>query len=144
MTISTDIIVGFCGETDKDFEATKKLVKDVNYNLMYISQYSTRIGTIAAKMHKDDVPRTIKKKRWKEMNDQLTIQSLAFNQNLIGQKHEALIDTVNKKGDQFTNIGKLSNYLPVYIENNEALKIGEFYQVEITEALDWGIKAKLI
>ena len=147
MTLSTDIIVGFCGESDKDFEATKKLVKDVDYNLMYISQYSTRIGTVAAKMHKDDVPKAIKKERWQIMNDQLTIQSLAFNKNLINQKREVLIDIVKQDDKQkniFINIGKLSNYLPVYIENNKSLKIGEFYQVEITEALDWGVKAKLI
>jgi len=98
-------------------------------------------------MHKDDVPKAIKKERWQIMNDQLTIQSLAFNKNLINQKREVLIDIVKQDDKQkniFINIGKLSNYLPVYIENNKSLKIGEFYQVEITEALDWGVKAKLI
>ncbi|MFA6466279.1 MAG: tRNA (N6-isopentenyl adenosine(37)-C2)-methylthiotransferase MiaB [Patescibacteria group bacterium] len=144
ITLSTDIIVGFCGETDKDFQMTKKLVKDLNYNLMYISQYSSRTGTIAAKMYKDDVAKSIKKKRWQEMNDQLTTQSLNFNKNLVGQKREVLIDTVNKEKNKFINIGKLSNYLPAYIENKIALKIGNFYQVEITEALDWGVKAKIV
>jgi len=144
LTISTDIIVGFCGETEDDFSKTKKLVKNINYNLMYISQYSSRAGTIANKMYKDDVPKTVKKKRWQEMNAQLTIQSFNFNKNLIGQKYEALIDLVNKEEAKFVNIGKLSNYLPVHIENTQALKIGNFYQVEISEALDWGVKAKLI
>jgi tRNA-2-methylthio-N6-dimethylallyladenosine synthase len=144
MTLSTDIIVGFCGETDKDFEDTKQLVKDVNYNLMYISQYSTRIGTVAAKMHKDDVPKDIKKKRWQEMNDQLRIQSTNFNKKLVGKKLEVLIDSVKKDNNQFINTGKLSNYLPVHIEADKPLEIGEFYQVEITKALHWGVKAKLI
>ncbi|MBT4210113.1 MAG: tRNA (N6-isopentenyl adenosine(37)-C2)-methylthiotransferase MiaB [Candidatus Komeilibacteria bacterium] len=144
MTLSTDIIVGFCGETDKDFEATQKLVKDVDYNLMYISQYSTRIGTVAAKMHKDDVPKTIKKKRWKEMNDQLRIQSTDFNKKLVGQKRKVLIDSIKKEGNKIINTGKLSNYLPVHIESSKTLNVGEFYQIEITEALHWGVKAKLI
>lgn len=144
ITLSTDIIVGFCGETDKDFQMTKKLVKDLNYNLMYISQYSSRTGTIAAKMYKDDVPKNVKKKRWQEMNDQLTKQSFNFNKNLVGQKREVLIDTVNKEKNKFINVGKLSNYLPVHIKNKQALKVGNFYQVEISEALAWGVKAKII
>jgi len=144
ITLSTDIIVGFCGETDKDFKATQKLVKEIDYNLMYISQYSTRIGTIAAKMYKDDVSKKIKKQRWQAMNDQLTKQSLRFNKKLVGQKREVLIDVVNKEKNKDINIGKLSNYLPVHIEDKKPLAIGNFYEIEITEALDWGVKAKLI
>jgi len=144
ITLSTDIIVGFCGETTKDFAATKKLVKDIGYNLMYISQYSSRIGTLAAKMYKDDVPKKIKKQRWQTMNKQLTKQSFAFNKKLVGQTQEVLIDTVNKNATIFLNTGKLSNYLPVHIKTKQALKIGKFYQVKITEALDWGVKAKII
>jgi tRNA-2-methylthio-N6-dimethylallyladenosine synthase len=144
MTISTDIIVGFCDETDKDFEATKKLVKDVDYNLMYISQYSTRVGTTAAKLYKDNVPKATKKQRWKEMNDQLRIQSTNFNEKLIGQKREVLIDSIRKDKVKIINTGKLSNYLPVHIETTKALEIGNFYQIEITKALHWGVKAKLV
>ena len=144
ITLSSDIIVGFCGETDKDFADTKKLVKEMDYNLMYISQYSSRVGTIAAKMIKDDVSKTIKKARWQAMNDQLTVQSFAFNKKLIGQEREALIDVVKKEKNIYINIGKLSNYLPVHIETKQKLKVGQFYKVEITQALDWGVKAKVI
>lgn len=152
ITLSTDIIVGFCGETDKDFLATKKLIQDINYNLIYISQYSARVGTIANKMLKDDVPKKIKKQRWQAINDQLSKQSLDFNKKLIGQTKEALIDVVKKaegseknRGNKgiYINIGKLSNYLPVHIKSNRPLKVGQFYQVKITKALYWGVKAKL-
>jgi len=144
ITLSTDIIVGFCDETDEDFAKTKKLVKDVNYNLMYISQYSKREGTIASKMLEDNVPKSVKKKRWQEMNDQLAKQSLTFNKKLIGQIKETLIDVVNSENGMYINIGKLSNYLPVHIEDDRKLEVGQFYQVKITEALHWGVKGKLI
>lgn len=61
---TTDIIVGFCGETEKEFENTVKLAKLVGFEKAYISMYSSRFGTAATKVFKDDVPHTIKKKRW--------------------------------------------------------------------------------
>lgn len=143
ITLSTDIIVGFCGETDKDFKNTKKLIKDANFNLMYISQYSGRAGTIAHKMLKDNVAKKIKKQRWQAVNEQLSQQSLDFNKKLIGQSKETLIDLVKKDQGKYLNIGKLSNYLPVHIKSNKPLKVGQFYKVKITEALYWGVKAKL-
>ena len=61
---STDIIVGFCGETDQQFKNTVKLVKLVGFEKAYISMYSSRFGTAATKVFKDDVPHKIKKQRW--------------------------------------------------------------------------------
>ncbi len=144
ITLSTDIIVGFCGETAKDFLATKKLIKDIDCNLIYISQYSSRAGTIAAKLYKDDVPKKIKKQRWQAINNQLTGQSFTFNKKLVGQNKEALIDVVKKEKGQYLNIGKLSNYLPVHVITKNPLKVGEFYPVKITKALHWGVKGKLL
>ena len=61
---TTDIIVGFCGETADEFENTVKLCKKVNFNWVYASMYSPRFNTAATKVFKDDVPHTVKKKRW--------------------------------------------------------------------------------
>jgi len=61
---TTDIIVGFCGETEKEFENTVKLAKLVGFEKAYISMYSSRFGTAATKVFKDDVPHKIKKQRW--------------------------------------------------------------------------------
>lgn len=144
IAISTDVIVGFCGETEKDFEATKKLVKEMNYNMAYMGQYSSRAGTIAAKLYEDDIPKKIKKARWDILNTQMSKQSLTFNKNLLGKTHEALIDIVKKDGKQYINIGKLDNYLAVHIKTNQALKVGEFYKVKISKANFWGIEAELI
>ena len=61
---TTDIIVGFCGETDAEFENTVKLCKKVGFNWVYASMYSPRFNTAATKVFKDDVAHPIKKKRW--------------------------------------------------------------------------------
>jgi len=67
--LTTDIIVGFCGETDKEFENTVNLCKNVGFNWAFISVYSQRPMTTATKIYKDDVPHTIKDKRWKILDD---------------------------------------------------------------------------
>jgi len=75
LKLTTDIIVGFCGETDGEFENTVKLCKKVGFNWAYVSRYSPRFNTAATKVFKDDVPHTIKKKRW------------LILENLINQPH---------------------------------------------------------
>jgi len=64
MKFTTDIIVGFCGETDEEFQSTVDLCKKVGFNWAYVSMYSPRFNTAATKVFKDDVPHTTKKKRW--------------------------------------------------------------------------------
>lgn len=65
---TTDIIVGFCGETDEEFQNTVKLVKKVEYDKAFISMYSERPMTAATKVMKDDVPHTVKKDRWETLD----------------------------------------------------------------------------
>lgn len=144
LAISTDIIVGFCGESDKDYQKTEKLVKDCKYNMAYISQYSSRSGTVAARLHKDDVDKKTKKERWQAMNKILTKQSLEFNKKLVGQKREMLIDLVKKQGSNYNCIGKLSNYIAIHAKSSKKLNIGSFAKVKITEAKDWGVKGEVI
>lgn len=69
LRISTDIIVGFCGETDGDFAETVKLVKEAGFYKAYIAVYSDRPMTVAHKLMKDDIPFKIKKQRWKILED---------------------------------------------------------------------------
>jgi len=66
--ITTDIIVGFCGETDEEFENTVRLAKEVGFSKAYIARYSKRPMTAATKVMNDDVPPAVKKKRWKELD----------------------------------------------------------------------------
>jgi len=69
LKLTTDIIVGFCGETEKEFKNTIKLCKKVGFSWAYISQYSPRPMTLFIKLHKDDIPHKIKEKRWKILDD---------------------------------------------------------------------------
>jgi len=68
--ISTDVIVGFPGETKKQFQNTVKAFKEIKFDKAYINKYSARSGTLAAKF-KDDVPLKEKKRRWKILNDMI-------------------------------------------------------------------------
>lgn len=76
VTFTTDIVVGFCGETDKEFNNTVRLYKKVGFQKAYVSIYSPRYGTAAIKTMKDDVPYTVKKKRW------CTLENLINKPNL--------------------------------------------------------------
>ncbi|MBI5451971.1 hypothetical protein HY945_00755 [Candidatus Gottesmanbacteria bacterium] len=71
MKISTDIIVGFCGETDEEFLDTVDLAKRVGFYKAYIAMYSDRPLTAAHKSFKDDVPHTVKKRRWQIVEDMI-------------------------------------------------------------------------
>jgi len=144
IAISTDIIVGFCGETNKEFLATKQLLEDLKYNLAYISQYSERSGTIAHKLHKDDIPQKIKKERWHILNEIIKNNSLEFNKELLNKEKRVLIDAIKKKGKLYNNTGKLGNYISTHIETKKPLKVGEFYTIRISEAKSWGLKGELI
>jgi tRNA-2-methylthio-N6-dimethylallyladenosine synthase len=143
LAISTDVIVGFSGETETEFQATKQLLAELKYNMAYMSQYSERSGTVAARLHKDDVPKIIKKQRWEELNTLMGQNSLEFNQKLVGNTYEVLIDEVQETGETYKNIGKLANYVAVHLISDQALKVGEFYQATITQANNWGVIAKL-
>ena len=61
---TTDIIVGFCGETDEEFQSTVRLAKSVGFERAYVAMYSIRPMTAATKLMKDDVPHPVKKERW--------------------------------------------------------------------------------
>ncbi len=142
--VSTDIIVGFCGETEAEFQATATLLDELKYNMSYLSQYSQRAGTAAAKLHQDDVPPEVKKQRWQELNKILTKNSLAFNKTLVGQKRPALIDHVDEIEGGYKNTGKLSNYVAVQVISERPLAIGDFRSVKISEAKAWGVRAEIV
>lgn len=141
MAISTDIIVGFPTETESQFKETLKLVKEIKYNTAYFAQYSSRSGTTAAKLYKDDVPKATKKKRWQELNKLIGQQSLTFNKKLVGQEGLVLVDQNKKIGQDWLNLGKLANYTTVKILTKKPLKIGGFVKVKINKALNWGVEA---
>ncbi len=126
--ITTDIIVGFPGETEEDFEATCALVKKVGYSNAYTFAYSPRGGTIAAKME-DQIPEDIKKRRLNKLNAVLAETIPSNNEKYIGFEGEILVEGVDHRGAPLL-FGKLPNFKMVYVEGDERL-IGTFVQVKV-------------
>lgn len=85
VALSTDIIVGFPGETRKQFLDTAKLMKEVKFDMAFLSEYSPRSKTLAAERYKDNVPNAEKEKRKNELNEILKKTSYEFNKNLVGK-----------------------------------------------------------
>ena len=83
LKLTTDIIVGFCGETDAEFENTVKLCKKVGFSWAYVSRYSPRFNTAATKVFKDDVSHTVKKKRWLVLENLINQPQLKLNRRLL-------------------------------------------------------------
>lgn len=101
MYFSTDVIVGFPGETDEDFEETRKFFEEIRYDMAYIFKYSPRSGTLAAQME-DQVPQEVKEERNQALLDILSKHSLQRNQSLVGHTEEVLVEGPARKGDMFT------------------------------------------
>ena len=101
MVFSTDVIVGFPGETDGDFEETRALFMETDYDMAYIFKYSTRTGTPAATAP-DQVPEETKEKRNRILLDVLRENSLRRTQSILGTIQEVLVDGPDKTGKRFT------------------------------------------
>jgi tRNA-2-methylthio-N6-dimethylallyladenosine synthase len=137
IAISTDVIVGFPGETEKQFQNTVKLFKEIKFDMAYIAQYSPRPGTAAEKMG-DNVPKKEKERRWKILTEILKKTALEKNKKFVGKEVEVL-------PEEFKNgflIGKTCHYKTTKFEGNKNL-IGNFVKVKIENALPWGLKGIL-
>lgn len=137
IAISTDIIIGYSGETKKQFQNTMKLFKEVKYNMAYLNKYSKRAGTAAAKLE-DNVSKEEKDKREKDINEILKKTALENNKKLIGKEIVVLVD--NKK-DKNTYFGKNEGYTTVKIKSSKNI-LGKFVKVKITEAMSWSLVGK--
>lgn len=95
--ISTDIITGFCGETEEDHQATIALMKWVNYDFAYMFSYSERPKTLAERKFKDDIPEEVKSRRLKEVVAAQLVSSAEKTALQVGKIHKVLIEGVSKK-----------------------------------------------
>lgn len=141
VAITTDIIVGFPDENREDFEETKKLMQEIEYDMAYLNEYSQRSGTPAADYLKDNVTNKIKAERKDELNDVLTITALKQNQKFLNNNIKALVYD-RKKGLLLAKTGHMKD---VKIINTDKLEdpekcIGEFIEVKITKVTSWGME----
>jgi tRNA-2-methylthio-N6-dimethylallyladenosine synthase len=129
--ISTDMITGFCSETDEEHADTLSLMEYVKYNFAYMFTYSERSGTPAAKKLQDDIPESVKLSR---LNDIINLQnqhSLARNQKLIGQIHKVLAEGDSKKSKDHLRGRNNANIMVIFPKGN--YKKGDYVNVKIND-----------
>src|SRR5690606_24603660 len=140
VVLTTDIIVGFPGETEEQFQDTLSLVKEVRYDSAYTFIYSPREGTPAAGMA-DDVPHEVKRDRLQRLNEVLNDLSREANEALRGQTVEVLVEGESKTNADMLSGRTRTNKL-VHFQGSKEL-IGTFVNVHVTEPMTWFIKGEL-
>ena len=143
LTISTDIICGFPGETEEDFKKSSLMIDDIKPDVLNVSKFRPRPGTEAAEME-DQVPGEAAKERSKSITSLFEWSSYHNNKQWLGWTGEVIIDEVGKEGTN-TMIGRNPSYKPVIIDNPENnLKIGDIKKVKITAYSKHDLKGDLI
>ncbi|MGI2298823.1 tRNA (N6-isopentenyl adenosine(37)-C2)-methylthiotransferase MiaB [Candidatus Cardinium hertigii] len=128
--ISSDMIAGFCSETEKEHDDTLSLMDEVQYDFSFMFYYSQRPGTLAARKYPDDVPETIKKRRLSEIIAKQRAHGLMHNQKSIDQVHQVLIEKPSKKSEAFLQGRTSQNKIVVFPKGNHT--IGSYVDVHIT------------
>ncbi len=141
ISISSDFIVGFPGETDADFQATMKLIEDVGFDQSFSFIYSRRPGTPAANLP-DDVPMSVKKERLQILQSKITEQAQKISQAMVGTVQRILVDRVSRKSERQMS-GRTENNRVVNFDGNVRLQ-GSFVEVRITEALPNSLRGELV
>lgn len=140
--LSTDVITGFCSETDEDHEETMSLMEYCEYDLAYMFFYSERPGTLAARRFTDDVPEEIKKKRLQEVVALHRMHSLKSMQKEIGKTVRVLIEGNSKKSDEHW-FGRSDNNKVVVFPKNEVLQKGDYADIIIDSCTAGTLLGKL-
>ncbi|MER2513820.1 MAG: tRNA (N6-isopentenyl adenosine(37)-C2)-methylthiotransferase MiaB [Nitrosomonas ureae] len=141
ISLSSDFIVGFPGETEADFQATLKLVEEMNFDDSYSFVYSPRPGTPAADLP-DDLPQEEKLERLHRLQAQLSSQSRKISLQMIGTVQRVLLEGASKKNlDELS--GRTDNNRVVNLAGNSEL-IGQFVNVLITEARAHSLRGDLV
>lgn len=129
--ISTDIITGFCGETDAEHADTVSLMKEVAYEFAYMFKYSERPKTLAERKYEDDVPEAVKQARLEEIIEVQSTNSLMRNQASVGQVFEVLVEGVSKKSDDKLFGRNSQNAVMVF--DKGTFKQGDYVQVKAVD-----------
>lgn len=130
-SISTDIITGFCGETDAEHQDTVSLMEWAGYDYAYMFNYSERPKTLAERKYKDDVPEDVKNKRLQEVIALQNRLSLESNKRDIGKVYKVLVEGPSKKSEEEYSGRTSQNKMVVFPRKD--VKKGEYVQVKIKD-----------
>lgn len=140
-TLFTDIIVGFTGETEEQFENTRKAMEEIKFNMAYTAIYSPRPGAASHRWN-DDVPLEEKKRRLHVLTEELQKHNIVFNKSLVGKTMRVLVRGKDRK-EGFLSAhteGKLIVRFPAEEQN----LIGQFADIKITSASDFSLEGELV
>ncbi len=145
VSLTSDIIVGFPGEKEEDFQNTLDLIRQVRFDSAYTFMYSTRRGTRAASLE-DPVPPEVKRERLDRLMEVQNEISLELNQEYVGRTVEVLLENRSQKRDgRIFYSGRTCTNKIVSVENAENKDLlGRFVQVQISEAKTWSLEGRLV
>ncbi|MEZ4919599.1 MAG: tRNA (N6-isopentenyl adenosine(37)-C2)-methylthiotransferase MiaB [Saprospiraceae bacterium] len=130
--VSSDIIAGFCTETEEEHQDTLSMIEWANYSMSYMFYYSERPGTLAARKLTDDIPEEVKKRRLNEIIRMQNAISLEHNKADVGKTFKVLIERDSKKSDQ-EHCGRNSQNKMLVFPKKPGLKPGDYVQVKVRE-----------
>jgi tRNA-2-methylthio-N6-dimethylallyladenosine synthase len=142
-TLFTDIITGFPGETEEQFEHTRKVLEEMDFNMAYIAIYSPRPGTVSARW-KDDVPMKVKKARLHRLTEVLEKSALAANETLLEHALPVLVTGKDRKNGYLA--GHTEGRIPVRFASpaGDTSLIGRFAEIRITSVTPFSMEGELI
>jgi tRNA-2-methylthio-N6-dimethylallyladenosine synthase len=142
ISLSSDFIIGFPGESEQDFLATMKLIEDIGFDTSFSFIYSARPGTPASDLA-DDTPEDVKKKRLQLLQTRINQQAMAISRRMVGTEQRILVTGISKR-DPGQLAGRTENNRVVNFSCLDHDLIGEFATVEILEALPNSLRGVLL
>jgi len=142
ISISSDFIVGFPGETDRDFEDTLKLIADVGFDTSFSFIYSARPGTPAADLP-DDTPMEVKKQRLQLLQARINQHAMEISRRMVGGTERVLVTGLSKR-DPGQLQSRTENNRVVNFRADDQQLIGRFIDIEITEALPNSLRGEYV
>jgi tRNA-2-methylthio-N6-dimethylallyladenosine synthase len=144
VSVTTDIIIGFCGETEEQFQKTVTIMRDVGYDMGYLNKYSPRPGTVSARKYPDNVTWEEKQRREKVLNEVLRESGRKQNSKFLGQTLRVLVDEVAQDGNGLLlNTGKSALFKNVQFLAARSY-VGQFVEVKITSVESFGMRGELV
>ena len=140
ISLSSDFIIGFPGETDQDFEDTMQLIETIGYDHSFSFIYSARPGTPASDLA-DDVPMPVKQERLARLQKRIIEMASQISKDMVGTTQRVLVDRPARKDEKQIS-GRTENNRVVNFDGHHAL-IGKFVDVEITEALPNSLRGRM-
>jgi len=137
ISLSTDIIVGFPGETEEQFERSLALVKEMRFDAIHVAAYSPRPGTIAWREYQDNVPADVKRERLHRIEDLQTAIAAEINSQLRGRDVEVLVEG-KKNGKWF---GRTRSNKLVFFEDSGNW-LGQLALIQVEKTSPWSLQGK--